>query len=50
MKGIKILAKTCVFISHHSIQHGKASGYIFFITFMFYVHKVLVDNLVKTKA
>ena len=28
-KGIEILAKTCVFIFHHSIQHDEASGYTF---------------------
>ena len=29
-KGIEILAKTCVFIFHHSIQHDEASGYTFY--------------------
>ena len=29
-KGIKILAKTSVFIFHHSIQHDEASGYNFY--------------------
>ena len=29
-KGIEILAKTCVFIFHHSIQHDEASGCNFF--------------------
>ena len=29
-KGIEILAKTCVFIFHHSIPHDEASGYTFY--------------------
>ena len=29
-KGIEILAKTCVFIFYHSIQHDEASGYTFY--------------------